>query len=66
MWYLTESNVIAENGQKHETYGIAKGGTIINDISLGKQEICQLVELLNLLDASEIHAYEIVEDFLGK
>lgn len=66
MWYLTESNVIAENGKEHETYGIAKGGTIINDISLSKQEIRQLVELLNLLDASEIHAYEIVEDFLGK
>lgn len=49
-----------------ETYGIRRGETIINDISLCKQEISEFVDLLNRLDASEIHAYELVENFLGR
>ncbi len=66
MWYLTQSSVAAENGTSHETYGISKGNTVIKDISLDKQEICDLVELLNKLDVSEVHARDVVEDFLGK
>lgn len=66
MWNITQSSVVAENGSSHETYGISKGDTVIKDISLDKQEICNLVELLNMLDASEVHARDIVEDFLGR
>ncbi len=56
----------AENGDQHETYGISKGDTVIRDISLNKKEILDLVKLLNMLDVSEIHARDIVEDFLGR
>ncbi len=66
MWNLTQSSVIAETGDQHETYGISKGDTVIKDISLNKQEICNLVEMLNKLDVSELHARDIVEDFLGR
>ncbi len=66
MWNVTQSSVVAENGVKHETYGISKGGTVIKDISLDKQEIHTLVELLNKLDVSELHARDIAEDFLGR
>ncbi len=66
MWDVTQSSVAAENGDKHETYGISKGGTVIKDISLDEQEILDLVELLNKLDVSELHARDIVEDFLGR
>lgn len=62
MWTLTSCTV---NGGM-ETYGIQKGGTVINDISPDRAEIEAFVELLNRCDASEIHAYELVEDFLGK
>ncbi len=66
MWNLTQSSVVAETGDPHETYGISKGSTVIEDISLDKQEIRKLVELLNKLDVSELHARDIVEDFLGR
>ncbi len=66
MWNLTQSSVVAENGGTHETYGISRGGTVIKDISLNKQEIRKLVELLNKLDVSELHARDVVEDFLGR
>ncbi len=66
MWNVTQSSVTAENGDQHETYGISKGDTVIRDISLNKKEILDLVKLLNMLDVSEIHARDIVEDFLGR
>jgi len=66
MWNVTQSSVASENGDKHDTYGVSKGGTVIEDISLNEQEIRDLVELLNKLDVSEIHARDIVEDFLGR
>lgn len=56
----------SESGESVETYGISRGKTVINDISLNKQEMIEFVELLNRLDASELHADELVEDFLGR
>ncbi len=58
--------MVAENDDQHETYGISKGDTVIKDISLNKNEILELVKLLNKLDVSELHARDIVEDFLGR
>ncbi len=66
LWDLTQSSVVAETGDRHETYGISKGSTVIRDISLNKKEILDLVKLLNKLDVSEIHARDIAEDFLGR
>ncbi len=66
MWDVTQSRVVSENGDTHETFGISKGDTIIRDISLDKKDILDLVKLLNMLDVSEIHAHDIIEDFLGK
>ncbi len=66
MWDLTQSSVVAENGSTHETYGISKGSTVIRDISLNKKEILDFVKLLNTLDVSELHARDVVEDFLGR
>ncbi len=66
MWNVTQSSVVAENGDQHETYGISKGDTVIKDISLDEEEIHDLVELLNELDVSELHARDVVEDFLGR
>lgn len=66
MWTLTSTFVTSELGETVETYGICCGDTVINDISLRKQEILDFVEMLNRLGASEIHACDLVEDFLGK
>lgn len=66
VWHLTTIRTTADNGSEIETYGIRVGGTVINDISLDKNEITEFVRRLNRLGASEIHAYELVEDFLGR
>lgn len=66
MWQLTTARVRSESGEMFESYGIKINSTVIDDISFDKQEIEEFVELLNRLDASEVHAYELVENFLGR
>lgn len=66
MWKIISTLTATENGKEVETYGISRGGTFVADVSLCKSDIQKFVELLNRLDASEVHARDLVEDFLGK
>lgn len=66
MWVITSTPIATESGETRETYGISCGNTVINDVSLCKHEIEKFVETLNLLGASEVHAFDLVENFLGK
>lgn len=66
MWQMTTARVQSESGEMLETYGVRINSTVIDDISLDKQEIQEFVELLNRLDASELHASDLIEDFLGR
>ena len=65
MWKITAQEVCLE-GKHTVSYGISCGSVEINDISTQKDEICGFIKLLNKMGASEIHAYDLVEDFLGK
>lgn len=66
VWELTTVRITADDGREVESYGISIGNTVINDISPDKHEITEFVRQLNRLGASEIHAYDLVEDFLGR
>lgn len=66
MWQITTVRTTADNGSEIETYGVRIGSTVINDISPDINEITEFVRRLNRLGASEIHAYDLVEDFLGR
>lgn len=66
MWKMISTRIRTESGEEVETYGISCGGTTVPDVSLCRSDIQDFVELLNRLDASEIHARDLVEDFLGK
>ncbi len=57
---------MTEDGRQVETYGLKCNSTVISDITLNKQEITEFAEQLNRLGASELHAYELVENFLGR
>lgn len=57
---------MTEDGKQVETYGLKCNSTVIGDITTNKQDITEFAEQLNRLGASEIHAYELVENFLGK
>lgn len=65
MWKITAKEVCLE-GKHTISYGISSKSVEINDISTHNDEIREFVELLNKMSASEIHAYDLVEDFLGK
>lgn len=66
MWQMTTAQVQSESGEVFESYGIKINSTVIDDISLDKEKTEEFVELLNRLGASELHAYDLVEDFLGR
>ena len=66
MWKMIATFITTESGKEIETYGISRGSTVVADVSLCKSDIQEFVEQLNRLDASEIHARDLVEDFLGK
>ncbi len=65
MWRIVEAEVYVE-GETARSYGIGSENMEIIDISTHKDEIRDFVSLLNRLGASEAHAYELVEDFLGR
>ena len=65
MWRIVEADVYVE-GETARSYGIGSENIEIIDISTRKEEIQEFVGLLNRLGASEMHAYELVEDFLGR
>ena len=65
MWRIVEAEVYVE-GETARSYGIGSENMEIIDISTRKEEIQEFVGLLNRLGASEMHAYELVEDFLGR
>ena len=65
MWRIVEKEICVE-GKSATSYGIGGKSVEIHDISTRKDEIENFVRLLNRLNASEIHAYELVEDFLGR
>ncbi len=65
MWRIVEAEVYVD-GETARSYGIGSENMEIIDISTRKEEIQEFVGLLNRLGASEMHAYELVEDFLGR
>lgn len=46
-------------------YGIRGGSTEIADITLDEDEAYRLATLMNRMEVSEIHAMDVVQDWLG-
>lgn len=65
MWTITEKEILLDN-KSVKTFGISGKSVEISDVSTHKEEVEEFVELLNKLNASEIHAYELVEDFMER
>ena len=66
MWQIISDTITTEDGKHITTYGLKCNSTVIRDITLSKKEITVFTEQLNRLGASEVHAYDLVENFLGK
>ena len=66
MWRLTETTVKDDEGNEVKTFGITKGKVRIDDICINRKEIEIFIRRLNENNASEIHAYELTENFLAE
>ncbi len=66
LWQIVFGTTVTNDGKQVETYGLKCNSTVIVDITTNKQDITEFAAQLNRLGASEIHAYELVENFLGK
>ena len=51
---------------QNDRYGIAGNGVKAEDITTSREEINELAELLNRNEVSEIHFFDILEDWLGR
>lgn len=65
MWKIIETEITLD-GKSIKTYGIGNETVEINDISTYKSEVEKFVELLNKLNVSEIHAYDLISDFIER
>ncbi len=65
MWRIIEKEIDL-NGKSIKTYGIGAETIEINDISTHKSEVEKFVNLLNRLGASEMHAYDLADDFMER
>ena len=63
IWKINETEIEIE-GESVKTFGISAYTVEIKDLSTRREDVEEFVELLNRLDASEIHAYDLAEDFL--
>ena len=62
MWKLTETEMTNEEGITYIAYGFICGETTITDFSSVKDEALRFIELLNRLEVSPLHIYDIIED----
>ncbi|MBQ8170967.1 MAG: hypothetical protein IJZ95_03135 [Oscillospiraceae bacterium] len=62
MWKLTETEMTNEDGIVYTAYGFVCGETTIADFSSVKNETLRFIELLNRLDVSPLHIYDVIED----
>lgn len=65
MWTITEKQVTTEEGEDRLSYGVKCGECTVDDITTSHPEISNFVDELNQHNASPVHIYELIENFLG-
>ncbi len=66
MWKMTETQHSSEDGGTYTSYGVSSGECTVDDITPSHTEITEFLEALNRYEASPVHIYEIVENFLAE
>lgn len=66
MWTITENQFTNEEGESYTGYGIASGDCLVEDITSNLTSITRLADDLNRNEASPLHIYEIIENFLAE
>lgn len=66
MWTINEKQYINEDGISYTGYGVTSGECRIEDITPSLAAITRFVDVLNRFEASQVHIYELVDDFLAE
>ena len=66
MWTITEKQFTSEDGTEYTGYGVAFGECTVDDITVSLSEIQKLADTLNRNEASPVHIYEIIENYLAE
>lgn len=59
-------NVICNSAGREKRYGIRGDHTTVHDLSSIESEANAFANLLNRGEASEIHVYDLIEDWFGR
>ena len=66
MWTITEKQYTNEDGESYTGYGVEFGKCLVEDITPSRTAIQQFADALNRFDASPVHIYEIIENYLAE
>lgn len=66
MWTITEKRYTNEEGENYTGYGVEFGECRVEDITTSRSAIQQFVDALNKFEASPIHIYEMIENYLAE
>lgn len=66
MWTITEQQYTNEDGESYTGYGVEFGKCLVEDITPSRTAIQQFADALNRFDASPVHIYEIIENYLAE
>lgn len=66
MWKITERQLTGEDGESYTAYGVTMGECTIDNITPNHTAIVRLTDELNRYEASPIHIYEILENYLAE
>ncbi len=66
MWKLTENRMTDENGNIYTAYGFICGDVHVTDFSSLKEDAQNFLDLLNRMEVSPIHIYDVIEDYFAQ
>jgi len=66
MWTITEKRYTSETGEHYTGYGVTFGECTVDDITPNRSAIDRLLAALNRYEASPLHIYDIIENFLAE
>lgn len=65
MWEVFSESRCTEDNVEYTAFGVRTQNCCVADICTREGEITQFAEMLNRCSVSEVHIYDIIEDYLA-
>lgn len=66
MWTITAKQYTSDDGESYTGFGVESGECCVDDITPDREAIGQFVDAPNKYEASPVHIYELVENYLAE